>query len=244
VQSIRPDIHDLPVKGLIDTSFIDWKGCLSTVAFTAGCNFRCPFCHNGDLVAGSDSLANVPLSFVIAHFRRYKDWLDRLVVTGGEPTIHPALEPFLERMKGIGIKIKLDTNGSNPDLLQRLVAKGLVDFIAMDVKGPLKDYDRWCGTPVRKGRIEESIAFIRQGSVDYEFRMTVVPFFHKERDVYEVAAYLQGAARFYIQEFRPTRTLNPAFAHIRPFSPDTLTRIKRNAAELSRIRIEPSASTT
>jgi pyruvate formate lyase activating enzyme len=240
VQSIRPDL--LPVKGLIDTSFLDWKGCLSTVAFTGGCNFRCPFCHNSDLVTGCESLADMPVAFILAHFRHYRDWLDRLVVTGGEPTIHPALGAFLQRMKDAGIKIKLDTNGSNPSVLQKLVADGLVDFIAMDVKGPLKSYDRWCGTKVSGKRIEESIAFIREGSVDYEFRMTVVPFFHKERDVYEVAEYLRGAKQFHVQEFRPARTLNPAFAHIRPFSPDTLARIRRNVAELSRLDNKPSAS--
>ena len=116
------------------------------------------------------------------------------------------------------MKVKLDTNGSNPEVLKGLVAEGLIDYIAMDVKGPLSSYERWCETDVDKERIRESIDFILEGRVDYEFRMTVVPFLHHEQDAIEVAREIRTARRFFLQEFVPRDTLNPKYASIQPFS--------------------------
>jgi len=217
--SIPPDF---PVKGLIETSFIDWKGRLAMVLFSGGCNFRCPFCHNRALVLNPHSLADVPFGYIGERLRRFRKWIERVVVTGGEPTIHKGLRPFLEALHKQGLKVKLDTNGSNPEVVKGLVADGLVDYIAMDVKGPLAAYDRWCGTVVDKARIRESIDFILEGRVDYEFRMTVVPFLHHEQDAYEVARELKIARRFFLQEFVPRDTLNPRYSTIQPFSPDRM----------------------
>jgi pyruvate formate lyase activating enzyme len=224
---------ELPIKGILETSFIDWKGCLSSVVFTGGCNFRCPYCHNRDLVTESgEETGNVPLAYIRAFFEKYRDWIDRLVVTGGEPTIHAALPAFLEEAKGQGLAIKLDTNGSSPSVLRKLVARGLVDYVAMDVKGPLGNYDRWCGTGVNVTKVQQSIDFLLEGNVDYEFRMTVVPFLHRDPDIYETAEYLKSAKRFFIQEFRPQNTLDPTFAHIRPFSPGKIDQIRANVTEI------------
>ncbi len=224
---------ECPVKGMIETSFVDWKGCLSTVLFTGGCNFRCPYCHNADLVENWGRLDDVPLDYVLAHFRKFKDWLDRVVVTGGEPTIHRGLGRLIGRLKEAGLLVKLDTNGSNPAVLRALLRDGLLDFVAMDLKGPLEYYDRWCGVPdVDANAVRESVAIIMEAEADHEFRMTVVPFLHKEKDVYAVAEYLKGAKRFTIQEFRPNNTLNPAFAYIRPYPTQTMERMRAKAADI------------
>lgn len=224
--------HSLPVKGFIETSFIDWKGSLSAVVFTGGCNFRCPFCHNRDLVEDHRELDEITVDDIRFALRRHRDWVDRLVISGGEPTVHKGLYSFVETIKSDGFLIKLDTNGSAPETIKELVGAGLVDYIAMDIKGPIDNYDRWCGTTVDEKKIAESVDFLLQGQVDYEFRMTVVPFLHKEHDVYTTADYIRGARRFFVQEFRPVNTLDPSFESIRPFSPDTMARIRLKAGEI------------
>jgi len=219
---------DLPVKGFIDTSFIDWKGHLSSVVFTGGCNFRCPYCHNSSIVLHPEEIENVPIEYIFGHLKKYKDWVEHVVVTGGEPTINMGLFPFIERLKREGLLVKLDTNGSSPSVIKELVKRELIDYVAMDVKGQIKGYTRWCGVDVEQNLIEESIQFILEGRIDYEFRMTVVPFLHREEDIYEVADYISNAKRFFIQKFRPNNTLNPAFSHIKPFSPEKMQNIRQN----------------
>ncbi len=223
-----------PIKGFIETSFIDWKGKLSSVIFTGGCNFRCPYCHNSGLVLDPGQFPDVPMDHLFLTLKKYRNWVDRIVITGGEPTIHSGLLPFVRRLKDAGMEIKLDTNGSNPSAVRDIVKEGLVDYIAMDMKGPVGEYRRWCGVEVSAADIEESIDFILEGNVDYEFRMTVVPFLHREEDVYRAAERVRAAKRFFIQEFKPTGTLNPAFSQIKPFSPGKTARIKENVAQILR----------
>lgn len=222
--------HRFPIKGFIETSFLDWKEHLSSVLFTGGCNFRCPFCHNSDLVLKHEQIADITEEHIFGHLRKFRKWIDRVVITGGEPTLHKGLRAFVQRLKQEGLRVKLDTNGSHPEVVKELVEAGLIDYIAMDIKGPTSFYDRWCGTAVNRDKIEESIEFIREGRIDYEFRMTVVPFLHKEADVYEAASRVGGAKRFFIQDFVPRNTLNPAFAHVRPFSLDRMEKIRKNVA--------------
>jgi pyruvate formate lyase activating enzyme len=222
------------IKGFLETSFLDWKDHLSSVLFTGGCNFRCPFCHNSDLVLNHTHIPDFPEEQILAHLRKFRKWIDRVVITGGEPTLQHGLPVFAERLKREGFKVKLDTNGSHPEVIKSLVKAGLVDYIAMDVKGPTNAYERWCGTEVEREKIEESIDFIIRGEIDHELRMTVVPFLHKEADVYETASRAGGATRFTIQEFVPRNTLNPAYEHIRPFSPDRMTKIRKNVEVIIR----------
>jgi len=222
----------IPIKGFIETSFIDWKGHLSSVLFTGGCNFRCPYCHNSDLVLRPNELEDIPLNYIIKRLKKFKKWVGHIVITGGEPTIHNGLLDLIEEIKSLGFKIKLDTNGSNPEMLKELARRNLLDYIAMDIKGPLDRYSRWCGIEVDVERIKESLKFILEGSIDYEFRMTIVPFFHKEKDIYETVKYIKAAKRFYIQEFKPKNTLNPSFMTITPFSPDKIREIKENVKKL------------
>lgn len=235
--------HKFPIKGFIETSFLDWKGELSSVIFFSGCNFRCPFCHNSDLVLHPDALEDVYLEQIILTLRKYKQWVDRVVVTGGEPTIHMGLFTALGYLKREGMKVKLDTNGSSPSTLRGLVHEGLIDYIAMDIKGPLDRYSKWCGTDVDRNSIEESIRFIMENGLDYEFRMTVVPQFHTEEDVYAVAEYLRAADRFYLQEFRPRKCIDPSFLSIEPFSKDTFERLNNSITQIRVTGIKPEERT-
>ena len=223
-----------PVKGFLETSFLDWKDHLSSVLFTGGCNFRCPFCHNSELVLNHSRLVDIPEEQILMSLRKFKKWVDKVVITGGEPTLQRGLPLFAERLKREGFKVKLDTNGSHPEVVKELVKSDLVDYIAMDIKGPTTRYGRWCGTPVDRDKIEESINFIIEGQIDHEFRMTVVPFLHKEADVYEAASRVGCARRFTVQDFVPRNTLNPAFASVKPFSPDRMMKIRQNVEEIIR----------
>jgi pyruvate formate lyase activating enzyme len=221
---------DFPVKGFIETSFIDWKSHLASVVFSGGCNFRCPFCHNGDLVLRPGSMQDVPFEHILGRLQKFRKWINRVVVTGGEPTIHKGLPGALEVLKGRGVHVKLDTNGSRPEVVKALVGAGLVDYIAMDMKGPLASYDRWCGCSVDKGKIRESIDFILEGRVDYEFRMTLVPFLHREQDALQAATELGPARRFFLQEFVPRETLNEKYASVQPFPPERMSAIREKVA--------------
>ena len=136
---------DFQVKGFIETSFIDWKSHLAPSCFRVGCNFRCPFCHNRELVLRPESLQDVPFEHILGGSKIHK-WIDRVVVTGGEPTMHKGCRVCSRCLKGTGLQVKLDTNGSRPDVVKSLVGAGLIDYIAMDVKGPIAAYDRWCGS--------------------------------------------------------------------------------------------------
>ena len=229
--------YELPIKGFIETSFIDWKKHLSSVIFSGGCNFRCPYCHNSGLVLHHTEMEDVPFDYIILTIKKYKRWVDRVVITGGEPTIHMNLYNIIWNIKKEGILVKLDTNGSSPDTIKGLVNEGLIDYIAMDIKGPIDRYKRWCGVDTNTKKIEESIQFILEGKVDYEFRMTVVPFLHKEQDVYEAASYIKNAKRFYLQDFKPNNTLNPSFSGIKPFSLEKMEKIRWNVSELLADRV-------
>jgi pyruvate formate lyase activating enzyme len=236
--------NKFPIKGFIETSFIDWKGHLSSVLFSGGCNFRCPYCHNSGLVLNPRQLPGIPLKRIMSSLKKFANWVDRVVVTGGEPTIHAGLTSVLEALKNTGMHVKLDTNGSSPDLVRRLASEGLIDAVSMDIKGPLDRYARWAGVDVDREPIEESIRFLLEGRVDYEFRMTVVPFLHREEDVYQVAQMIGKAKRFTIQTFKPNNTLDPSFSSIRPFTPDRMAKIRQNVSEILAESVQPSASNT
>jgi pyruvate formate lyase activating enzyme len=223
-------LPDFPVKGFIETSFIDWKTRLASVLFSGGCNFRCPFCHNRSLVLFHRSMEDIPFDYILGRLGKFREWIDRAVVSGGEPTIHKGLFAAVETLKNRGFKVKLDTNGSRPEVIKGLVDAGLIDYIAMDVKGPLDAYERWCGCRVDRKKIRESIEFILEGRVDYEFRMTLVPFLHHEEDACRTAQELWPARRFFLQQFIPRETLNEKFASIQPFSPEKMKAVRETVA--------------
>jgi pyruvate formate lyase activating enzyme len=209
------------IKGFLETSFIDWPGRSCAVLFLGGCNFRCPFCHNHPLVLEPGELPALDLEEILACLRSLRSWLGGICVSGGEPTLSAELPELLNRLKQEGFPVKLDTNGSRPDVLAGLLAADLLDMVAMDVKAPLEQelYDKCCGVPVDLARIRESIELLKGSSATtHQFRMTVVPGFHDQAGVRRWRQDLGGDGNFKLQNYSPHSVLAVAQAGPRRFS--------------------------
>ncbi len=187
---------------LVPTSLLDYPDRVAAVLFTVGCSFRCPFCHNAELVLPEKAreLRLLDQDEVLTFLAERKGFLDGLVITGGEPTLQPGLHEFLAEVKRLGFLVKLDTNGSLPDVLEDLLVRGLVDYVAMDVKAPLARYSDLAGVSVDLSAIERSTRLVRGRAPDYEFRTTVAPGLQGE-DLKEIAALLAGSRRWFLQPF-------------------------------------------
>ncbi len=192
----------MKIAQLLPTTLIEYPGKVSALIYTAGCNFRCPFCHNSELVLPERirELPFIPVDEVIALLKDRISFLDALAITGGEPTLQPDLAEFLTRVRALGYLIKLDTNGSNPDVLARLFARRLVDYVAMDVKGPEERYSELAGVNVNTDTIKETIRLIIDRAPDYEFRTTVAPTLTAD-DIEGTTRLLNGAKRYFLQTF-------------------------------------------
>ena len=204
--------------GLQRLSLIDYPGKICATLFTAGCNFRCPYCYNEDIVLNYQAMPNISEDDVIRFLHPRLGFLDGACVTGGEPTIHRELPRFLGRLKSIGSLVKLDTNGSRPKALSYIMDKRLVDYIALDVKAPLSRYEETIMYRVKPETLRETIRLIRRSAVDYEFRTTVVPGLLDGDDLEEIAKTLAGSKRYILQQFRPGKTLCPDFRDVKPYS--------------------------
>jgi len=197
--------HDLVIAGIQPTTLVDYPGLVAAVVFTAGCGFRCPFCHNPELVLPERvrSGPTVDEASVLATLAERSGFLDGVVITGGEPTLHRGLARFAERIKDLGLRVKLDTNGTRPDVLDRLFDRGLLDYVAMDIKAPPDLYERYAGVRVDLAAIEASIERIVRRAPEHEFRTTVAPGLSVD-DIERTAEWLnsQGARRYALQRFR------------------------------------------
>jgi pyruvate formate lyase activating enzyme len=197
----------MEIRGFIPTSLVDWDGKVVSTVFTSKCNFECGFCHNHELVCSPEKFEVVPEEKVMEHLKNNADFLDGVCITGGEPTLENGLYEFCEKIKTMGMQVKLDTNGTNPQLLKKLIQKKLVDYVAMDIKAPLsaKKYQRVSG--VKSGylmeNVEDSIQALLKSDIDYEFRTTVVPGVHSKDDIKEIARGLNGCKRYVLQKFQP-----------------------------------------
>ncbi len=218
------------LKGWIRTSLIDFPDHIATVLFTAGCNFRCPMCHNADLVLRPEELPDVPEDEVWAFLDRRAGLVDGVAITGGEPTLQPDLAPFLRRLRERGLAVKLDTNGYRPEVLEVLLREGLVDYVAMDIKGPPEKYPLLAGrNGLDLARVERSIDLLRTSTIRYEFRTTVVPGWLNEEDIEAIAEWISGARRYVLQQFRPLNTLDPTLGSLSPYPMERLEEMARRA---------------
>jgi pyruvate formate lyase activating enzyme len=192
------------IGGLQKVSLIDFPGNVSAVVFTQGCNFRCPYCHNEELVYPELFSPVVKEERVFSHLHKRKKLLDGVVISGGEPTLQKDLEIFIREVKRMGFRIKLDTNGSNPDMIEHLLSMGFVDYVAMDVKAPLEKYEVLAGKKIDTEKIACSIALIRSSGVDHLFRTTVFRPLLCFRDLKKIVNLLGGDTRYVLQkcEFR------------------------------------------
>lgn len=215
---MNPSSVGVNIRGFIETSFLDWDGKVTSVVFLPYCNFKCPFCDNGLLVESPEKLPEVKIEEIENFIRNRKDFIDGVVITGGEPTIHPWLPDLIKRFKELGVLVKLDTNGTEPNQLTALIANHLVDYIAMDLKGPFnRKYHEAAGLKVDLDKIRESIKIIMNSGIDYEFRTTVVPTLHTETDIEEMAKAISGAKKFALQQFVPDHTLDERLRIISPY---------------------------
>jgi pyruvate formate lyase activating enzyme len=214
------------IKGFDQMSLIDWDGMVATTLYLSGCNFRCPYCHNSGLVIKPDQYESVPIDEILSYVKEHSDFLDGVVVTGGEPCAHKTVSELLSRLKDAGLSTKLDTNGSFPGVLESVIDECVVDYVAMDVKAPLdfESYRRSAGITDRRtlDKVRDSIDLLMEGRVDYEFRMTVVPVLHKTSDLMLIGDRLRGAARFVLQPYVARNTIDPAFEDEEPYDLERL----------------------
>lgn len=196
--------------GLEKFSLIDYPGKAAAVVFAAGCNFRCPWCHNPQLVLGGPGMGGPAEREVLAFLERRRGQLQGVVVSGGEPTLQQDLPCFLAEVKAMGYPIKLDTNGSRPTMLERLLDAGLLDFIAMDIKAPLEKYSHLTGVAVQRGDIMASMELIERCGLPYQFRTTVPGGMLLFQDVERIAASLRDRSRYRLQPCTGETMLDPA----------------------------------
>lgn len=195
------------LAGLQKTTFIDYPEKIACIVFTQGCNFRCGYCHNPELFENKEPVLSVPAFFEFLNKRKGK--LDGVVITGGEPTLHGKdLIEFINEVKSLGFLVKLDTNGTHPDVLQELLDENLLDYIAMDIKAPLAKYKTITRTDIDTKIIKKSIDMIMNSGVDYEFRTTIVKSQLSVEDLRQIGELIQGAKRYYMQKFLATKILD------------------------------------
>lgn len=217
----------MKIGGLQKVSLIDYPGKISAIIFTQGCNFRCPYCHNPELVDQKLYQPCLPEKDILEFLRTRQGKLDAVTITGGEPTLQDDLIPFIQKIHKIGFAVKLDSNGSRPDVLARLIRDRLLDYVAMDVKAPAEKYQNVVKAPVAIDAIRESILHILKSKIPYEFRTTVVPSLLTSKDLLAIAQEITGAKRFALQKFQPIRTLNKRYVEEKTYSDEEFLKIKK-----------------
>lgn len=190
------------ISGLQKLTLLDYPGQVACTVFTGGCNFRCPFCHNAPLVLPEQMAYDSSEQAVLDFLKKRIGVLDGVAITGGEPLLHKDIPAFLEKVRALGYKIKLDTNGSFPERLEEIVRAGLVDRVAMDIKNAPELYSAAVGVDVRMKDIERSKEFLLSGVIDYEFRTTVVKGLHTKESIVGAAKWIEGAKEYYLQQFK------------------------------------------
>ena len=191
------------IAGLQKLTLLDFPGKVACTIFTEGCNFRCPFCHNASLVTHTGENEGYSVEYVLDFFKKRQGIIEGICISGGEPTLMPGLEDFVRCVKELGFAVKLDTNGTRPDILKHLVSKGLIDYVAMDIKNSREKYALTSGLCEEYdiSKIEESASFLMSGAVDFEFRTTVVDPLHDTDDFQLIGEWLAGEERFFLQQF-------------------------------------------
>ena len=190
--------------GLQKLTLLDFPGYVACTLFTRGCNMRCPFCHNSSLVTRADEQKMYSNEEIMGFLKKRKGILDGVAITGGEPTLMRALPDFMAEVRKLGYKIKLDTNGTNPEMLSSIIEQGLVDYVAMDIKNSREKYGQTIGytADYDLSKIDESISILMSDKVDFEFRTTISRTFHTEDDVVKIGEWLAGKEKFFLQQFK------------------------------------------
>ena len=228
------------IGGIQTLTLLDFPGKVATTVFTVGCNFRCGYCHNPELVLPELIKKNQHDLIPEEKFFNFlksrcapqgggENFLDGVAITGGEPTLQPDLVEFIAKIKAMGLLVKLDTNGTNPEMLKELISRDLVDYYAMDIKYPLDIYDKITNTPFSAKIFTESIDLIRNSGADYEFRTTVIAEYHTPEIIEKIARIVSGCRRYTLQNFRPDYTLDKKFAGFHSLTVEKLAELKKIA---------------
>jgi pyruvate formate lyase activating enzyme len=217
----------MQIGGFQRFSLADFPGHISAIVFTIGCGFRCSYCHNPELVDPRRAPAEIPLEAVLQFLDARKGQVDGIVITGGEPTLHADLPEILALFKNKGVSVKLDTNGSNDTMLASILDRGLLDYVAMDIKAPLEHYARVVRIPVDTGSIRRSIKCILHSGIDHEFRTTYLESLLSIEEMMEIAALVRGCSRYVLQRFQPSKTLDASLLGQAPPSDAVLSHIQK-----------------
>ena len=219
----------MKIGGLRKLTLIDYPGKIAATVFLMGCNFRCAFCYNSDIVLPEKIKKQkaIPQKEFFNFLTERKNLIDAVCIGGGEPTINKDLLSFIKKIKKMGFLVKLDTNGGNPQILKNLIEKKLVDYVAMDIKAPKEKYDLICQKKVNIKNIEKSIKILKEGKVDYEFRTTIVPTLHTKEDVFKILKWIRPSKKYYLQNFSPKTTINLKLESVKPYSQEYLLEIQK-----------------
>ena len=205
------------IKGIEKFASRDFPGHISSTVFLGGCTFRCPYCHNADLVLRPGEIQTTPMDIFLSYLDGRKGWLEGVCISGGEPLLHDDIEDLIRVVRDRGLLVKLDTNGSFPGRLEKLLADGLLDWVAMDIKAPLERYPEAVRVPVDVEDIVRSADLVRNAGIRTTFRTTAVPGLIGPGDTVKIGEWLRGAASYVVQQFEPHNTIDPAYLDVRPY---------------------------
>ncbi len=213
------------IAGMQKLTLLDYPNELACIIFTGGCNFKCPFCQNSSLIKYKEDETTISEEYVISYLEKRKNVLDGVVISGGEPTIHKELEEFIVKIKNLGYKVKLDTNGYNPVMLESLIIKGLIDYVAMDIKNSIDNYSKIVGLKtIKTDNILKSIKILKNSNIDYEFRTTIMKEYHSIENIKKIIKLIGKDSKYYLQNFRDSDGVLDKTLH--GFSEEELKRIK------------------
>ena len=222
------------IAGFQKLTLLDFPNNVACIIFTQGCNFKCPYCHNSGLV-GHENDELIDEEEIFSYLKKRKGIIDGIVISGGEPTVQKDLEFFVKRVKDLGFKVKLDTNGSNPEMVERLLKANLLDYIAMDIKTTLPDYKEVTGVRPNVKNLERSIKLIKESSIDHEFRTTIIKNIHDIDKIIKICNYVDGDKMF-LQNFEQSE--NVLGKNLEPFTLEELKEIsKKMKGKLSNVKV-------
>ncbi len=197
----------MEIFGLEKLSLVDYDGYIASTVFTGSCNFKCGFCHNSPLVIDFKNLPVIPEEEIFAYLKKRAGIIEGVCVSGGEPTLQKDLPFFIEKIKALGYKVKLDTNGTNPEIVKTLNENGLVDYFAMDIKNDREHYASIIGfKEYDTKKVEKSVEYFLSGKADYEFRTTLIKEYHKEENIRLIAEWIKGAKKYFLQKFKASES--------------------------------------
>ena len=222
----------MDIRGLQKVSLLDFPGGICSTIFVGGCNLRCRFCYNRDLVLNSEAIPIITSGEIFNFLKLKSSLLDGVCISGGEPTFQEDLFDFIVEIKKLGLKVKLDTNGTKPEVIGKLLEEDILDYIAVDVKGPFLKYSLIAGNNIDLSKLKETITLLKNSSVEHEFRTTVIPELLKEEDILSIAEEIVGCRRYVLQQFSPRSTIiDPALLSLRPYSRERVAEMARLCRE-------------